>query len=414
MMTKNIGFISTCLTGTDDISLAADKWSTVLEKNGNRCFWFAGELGTLPQDNFLVPEAHCQHAPNMKINRHVFGKKQRDPEITNLIHTMRSLLKTRLYRFIDRFQIEILIAENVLSSPAHIPLGLALVELIAERQIATIAHHHHFYWEKDRFSTHAVGDYLRMAFPPNLPSIKHVVNHPDALEELAQREGIFATLMPHVIDFDHPPQVDENHCRAVRGSIGLASDEKMVLQPTQNIHKKEIEQAIELVQALKDKRYKLVITHETDADRFETVDSAKKYASGHGVDLHFIKTDRRVDTTRDLNRPDIYSIGDVNAAADLITYSSLRKGFGYAFLEAMYYKKPILINHPGNAAKEVRLRRFDLMVGDNALNQDIAQQVKAVIESPLQREQMVNHNYRVAAQHYSYHLLKERLLPLIT
>ena len=35
-----------------------------------------------------------------------------------------------------------ILPENVLTIPMHLPLGIALTELIAETQIPTIAHHH--------------------------------------------------------------------------------------------------------------------------------------------------------------------------------------------------------------------------------------------------------------------------------
>ena len=64
----------------------------------------------------------------------------------------------------------------MLTISMHIPPGIALTELIAETGIPTIARHHDFYRERTRFLVNAVGDYLRMAFPPNLPNIEHVVS----------------------------------------------------------------------------------------------------------------------------------------------------------------------------------------------------------------------------------------------
>jgi hypothetical protein len=88
---------------------------------------------------------------------------------------LRSHLKSKLHDFIKQFDIDLLIAENVLTIPLHVPLGLALTETVAETQLPTIAHHHDFYWERVRFSVNAVSDYIRMAFPPNLGNIRHVV-----------------------------------------------------------------------------------------------------------------------------------------------------------------------------------------------------------------------------------------------
>jgi hypothetical protein len=70
----------------------------------------------------------------------------------------------------------------------NIPLGLALTELIAETRITTVAHHHDFYWERDRFMVNAVADYLTMAFPPNLPKMLHLVINSFADEQLSLRK----------------------------------------------------------------------------------------------------------------------------------------------------------------------------------------------------------------------------------
>ena len=86
-MGKNIGFVSTRLAGIDGVSLEASKWADVLESNGHRCFWFAGELDKDPKKSFLVAEAHFQHPHNNWINERVFGKINRQPYVTREIHS---------------------------------------------------------------------------------------------------------------------------------------------------------------------------------------------------------------------------------------------------------------------------------------------------------------------------------------
>ena len=143
-MTLSVGFVSTRIAGTDGVSLEASKWADVFNQNGHRCFWFAGKLDRDAAKSFIVPEAHFKHKKNQWINEKVLDTKGRTPRVTQAIHNLRSLLKQQLHSFIDRFGIDLLIAENVLSIPMHIPLGLALTETIAETQIPTIAHHHDF------------------------------------------------------------------------------------------------------------------------------------------------------------------------------------------------------------------------------------------------------------------------------
>lgn len=412
MKRKNIGFISTRFAGTDGVSLEASKWAQVLEKNGSRCFWFAGELDRDPEKSFLVSESHFLHVQNQWINEQVLGRKGRKPSVTEAIHTLRSLLKVQLHCFIDRFKIDLLIVENALTIPIHIPLGLALSEVIAETQIPTIAHHHDFYWERDRFSPNAVNDYLRMAFPPSLPNIKHVVINSEAQEQLALRTGISSIIIPNVLDFENPPLVDKKRTEAFRKSIGLKTDDKMILQPTRIIRRKGIEQAIELVKQLNDPRYKLVISHEAGDEGFEYAEWLKDYALEHQVDLRMI-TPKIVDPFYNGNCQKNYSLWDIYPHADFITYPSLYEGFGNAFLEAIYFKKPLLVNRYSIFIKDIEPRGFDLAVMDGFITKKTVQKVKEILESRERRQKMVNNNYEVAWRHFSYSVLRNQLSAII-
>ncbi|MGD8769264.1 MAG: glycosyltransferase family 1 protein, partial [Desulfobacterales bacterium] len=183
-MEKNIGFISTRFSGTDGVTLEASKWAQVFRQMGHQCFWFAGKLDKSPERSMLVPEAFFEHEKNQWINERILGKKARSSEVTDVIQNLKTFLKIRIKEFIQRFSIDMLVPQNALTIPMHVPLGMAITEIIAETQIPTIAHHHDFYWERTRFFVNAVGDYLRMAFPPNLSNMEHVVINSAAQEEL--------------------------------------------------------------------------------------------------------------------------------------------------------------------------------------------------------------------------------------
>ena len=203
-MINNIGFISTRFAGTDGVSLESQKWADYFTRTGHNCYWFAGELDRPRHNSYLVPEAHFQDPHNQWLATQVFGRKQRSAYVTRVIQWLRSFLKQQLETFVRRFEIDLLIAENVLAIPMHIPLGLALKDLIAETRLPTIAHHHDFYWERSRFSINAVDDYLEEAFPPRLPDIQHVVINSRARIDLARRTCCLAGVIPNVMDYSQP------------------------------------------------------------------------------------------------------------------------------------------------------------------------------------------------------------------
>jgi glycosyltransferase involved in cell wall biosynthesis len=406
---KNIGFVSTRFAGTDGVSLEAAKWADVLGEKGHRCFWFAGELDRPAAVSELVPEAHFQTERNQDIMEAVFGRKARPPAITDAIHDLRYYLRGRLHDFIRRFELDMLIVQNALTIPMQIPLGLALSEVIAETLIPTIAHHHDFYWERIRFAVNAVGDYLRMAFPPRLNNIEHVVINSTAQEELAHRKGLSSVIIPNVLDFAHPPNAHLSSNNDLRDGIGLSGEDIMILQPTRVVQRKGIEHAIELVKELGDPRCKLVISHAAGDEGLEYAEWLQEDAHKMGVDLRFLEAP---DHATHLPQHDVFrhlSLWDIYPHADFITYPSLYEGFGNAFLEAVYFKKPLLINRYAIFVKDIEPQGFDLVVMDGYLTRRNVQAVREVLASPARREQMVTHNYRVAARHYSYGILRERL-----
>ncbi len=405
----NVGFVSTRFAGTDGVTLEASKWADVLESNHHRCFWFAGELDREADRSYLMPEAYFQSPTNVWINERVSGRKERKPNVTQAIHDQRASLKAHLHRFIKKFGIDLLVVENALTIPMHVPLGLALTETIAETQIPTICHHHDFFWERVRFTVNAVNDYLRMAFPPNLPNIQHVVINSDAREQLALRTGITSAIVPNVIDFEQPPRISTEDSHHFRQSIGLRDDDRVILQPTRIVQRKGIEHAIELVKALDDPRCKLVISHEAGDEGLEYAEWLKEYACEHKVDLRLVTT--RISDPLRAGRPDsgAPSLWDVYPFADFITYPSLHEGFGNAFLEAIYFRKPMMVNRYAIFVRDIEPLGFDLALMDGYLTKRTVQLVQEILTNPERRRAMVDRNYAIARRHYSYTILRERL-----
>ncbi|MGD1969437.1 MAG: glycosyltransferase family 4 protein [Desulfobacterales bacterium] len=408
-MQKNIGFISTRLAGTDGVSLESSKWAEVFQQSGHKCFWFAGALDRKPEYSFHVPEAHFKTEQNQWINQRVFGQKGREQPVTQTIHDLRSHLKRQLHKFIRKFKIDVLIAENALTIPLHVPLGLAITETVAETQLPTIAHHHDFYWERVRFSVNAVGDYIQMAFPPKLNNIRHIVINSAAQEQLALRTGIASTIIPNVLDFENPPKVSKKRTNVFRESIGLASDDHMILQPTRIIQRKGIEFAIELVKELNNSHNKLVVSHEAGDEGFEYAEWLKEYACEHDVDLRLVSIQVLDPWSENGNHGAKYTLWDVYPYADFITYPSLYEGFGNAFLEAIYFKKPILINRYATFVRDIEPQGFDLVVMDGFLSKQTVQNVVDILSSSKRRKKMVKSNYAIAARHYSYQVLRNQL-----
>ncbi len=413
-MGKNIGFVSTRFAGTDGVSLEAAKWAQMLWDHRHVSYWFAGVLDRNPDVSFLVPEAFFDHEENQWINRRVFGVQKRTPYITGRIHALREYLKIKLYEFIAKFDIDILIVQNAVTIPMHIPLGLAITELVAESGIPTVAHHHDFYWERTRFSVNAIQDYLQMAFPPKLPNIQHVVINSIAQEALALRTGISSIVIPNVLDFENEPYVDWEFTQNFRAELGFGEDDILFLQPTRVVQRKGIEHAIDLVHALGDPRVKLIISHAAGDEGLDYYQWLQDYAADHNVDMRVIS--HHVSDKRGVNKDGSkrYALWDVYPHCDFVTYPSTYEGFGNAFLEAIYFRKPLLVNRYDVFVRDIEPQGFDVVVMDGYVSDRVVREVREILESPERRRRMVEHNYAVATRHYSYSVLRRRLAFLIS
>jgi len=413
-MSENIGFVSTRFAGTDGVSLESAKWAKVLWDHEFRSFWYAGRLDRAPDISYCVPEAHFEHPENVWINERIWGKTFRDPVVSRRIRDMAEYLKTTLYEFVNRFDLRILIFQNSLTIPMHVPLGVAITEFLAETRIPSIAHHHDFFWERVRFSVNGVPDFLDMAFPPRDDELQHVVINQAAREELSWRKGLSSELIPNVFDFETPPPQPDSYTKGLRADLGFAEDDILILQPTRIVPRKGIEHSIKLLETLEDPRMILVISHAGGDEGYEYQHMLEELAHDSGVKLRII--DDRIGEIRQKNSKGqkIYTLWDLYPFVDFVTYPSLYEGFGNAFLEAIYFKLPILINRYSIFARDIEPKGFRVPLMDGYLTKEVVDDVRRLLADPAYRKVTVEHNYAVANRFFSYSVLRRSLRTLIT
>ncbi len=382
-MKKNVGFVSFRIAGTDGVSLETKKWADVLAKNNCTCYYLGGEVDTADEVSMVAPFFHFQEPEVRETYQACFAGKNRPHQLTATLHEHREHIKGALYEFVDRFSIDILIPENALTIPLNVPLGMALTEFIAETGINTVAHHHDFFWERKRFLVNCVWDYLNACFPPHLPSIHHVVINSSGGNQLALRTGISSTLIPNVMDFEAPaPGIDEYNAD-VRDALGVAEDELFVLQPTRVVQRKGIEHAIELVARL-GRKAALVISHASGDEGYEYQRRIKEYSDMLGIRAIFVDNLIADERKQTADGRKVYSLDDVYPHADLVTYPSVFEGFGNAFLEAVYFRKPIVVNNYSIYSHDIKPLGFRVVEMDDFVSEDTIRRTQELLDNPEQ------------------------------
>lgn len=433
----SLGFISTRFAGTDGVSLETAKWATVLERLGHRCFYFAGQCDRSADHSYVVPEAFYRHPEIDELNRMAysgswtvtkearrahpeieslhkdfFSMYIRPPQMTRRVNELKEYFKAQLYEFARRFELEILVVENAVTIPLNIPLGLAITEFIAETGYPAIAHHHDFHWERQRFQVNCVNDYLAAAFPPALPSIRHVVINTVQAQQIASRYGVSSRVIPNVMDFDSPPPAPDSYTETVRSDFGIEDGEYFFLQPTRVIQRKGIEHAVELMRRL-ELPAKLIISHASGDEGMDYEQRVREYADLLDVTIRFEskQVDDRRGTTPDGRK--IYTLGDIYPHADMITYPSSIEGFGNAFIEAVYYRRPILVNNYSIYEVDIKPKGFQTLWFDGFIGGSTLTAVRHALKNPDLTHEWTEMNYQLAKRYFSFTVLEHRLRSLV-
>jgi len=409
---QRVGIISTRLAGTDGVSLETAKWVKVLESLGYECFYFAGESEWPEDRTYLLPEAHFNHAEIIGLNQDLFDDYQRLEKTSSDVSRLKKHIKIHLHKFIDQFSPNILIAENILSIPMNIPLGLALTEVIVEADIPTIAHHHDFRWERVRYAMSGADDYLRAAFPPTLRQIHHVVINSFAQQQLAWRTGVSSTIIPNVMDFRKSPPKLDDYTQDMREELEIEQDVFILLQPTRIVPRKRIELSFELARRL-ERKCVVLISHESGDEGKNYEEYLREFAQLLGVKVIF-GTDR-FGYVRGMTHAGkkIYSLEDAYFKADLVTYPSRVEGFGNAFLETIYYRRPIVMSTYEIFKTDIQPKGFKIIGFGDFIDNGCITASRQILDDPSLASEMTEINFTIGQRYYSFNTLEYLLLSLL-
>jgi glycosyltransferase involved in cell wall biosynthesis len=407
-----IGFISTRLAGTDGVSLETRKWAQVARQLGHEVYYCAGKLDDDSPNPTRIPELHFRYSEAEAIGEMVFGRMDPPTGLMRRLEDMTEHLAEHLQAWLAESGIDVMVVQNALAIPMHVPLGLALTRVIEETRIPTIGHHHDFYWERQRFRLNCIPELLLQTFPPDLPSIRHV-----AINSLAQRDlkffrGLEATVVPNVFDYDTPAPGLDDYSADFREAMCFSPYDWLFLQPTRVVARKGIDMSFELLRRLREPRARLVISHQAGDEGMAYYRQLLDRAEAMNVEVHYLAgfiEEQRV--MRDGRKA--YTLWDVYPHADFVTYPTLYEGFGNALLEAIYFRKPVLVNRYSVYVADIAPLGFDFVEVDGWITDEAVSEVRRLLDDPDRCEAIANTNYELARRHFSYDVLAgslERLL----
>jgi glycosyltransferase involved in cell wall biosynthesis len=436
-----IGIVSGKLGDVDGVSLEADKWIEMLDSFGHEVFTIAGRYATplrkpVPERQYTLPQIRFDTPEQREYERLVFPHLSKRPPQLNSEQRQAVVEQLEghgadvagaLHDIVRENDIDVLIAENTNAMPMTLLGGMAVHRVATEQRVATIFHHHDFWWERSRFSDTRIRGLLTRIMPPVDLGLEHVVISSYAAHILRSLKRVSPFIIPNCEDFDHPVERDDYNA-TFRRELGFGDDDILVVQPTRIVPRKRIEDSVRLLvrfaerfPEFRGRLHYIISLYQGDEPNENYIEQIREQARAAGLPFHLISD--RVASTRGTDEQGrcIFTNRDVLANADLVTYLPIWEGFGNALLEAvaarvpvvtttyLVYKTDVMITGLRNI--EIRDRYGEdglLVIPDSALDE-----IHHVLTHPNERREITDANFRIARNEFGLNVLREKLKGLL-
>jgi mannosylglucosylglycerate synthase len=267
----------------------------------------------------------------------------------------------------------LVVVENLCSLPLNPAAGELVADVLVGRP--AVMHDHDLPWQRSH--------YAGFPTPRDDPAWVHVTINQISRLQLAAR-GIEAVVIRNTFDVDRPL----GDRTSGRERIGVPEEERLVLQPTRAIERKNVPSAIALCEEIESTLWLLG----PPEDGFEAA-------------LHHLVSHARCPVVLG-HAPgaDDKAMADAYAACDLVALPSTWEGFGNPAVESAVHRRPLAIGHYPVAA-ELAAFGFRWFAVDDLVS------IRRWLDRPDYR--LLDHNHSVASDYFSSSDLPSRLSPVL-
>ncbi|MCG2725374.1 MAG: glycosyltransferase [Elusimicrobia bacterium] len=355
---------------TDGVSLEMEKWQKVIRNSGNKCLIIAGSGGEL-NDSIL----DFRHPRIATFTKNCFIKlsiseKNLKKEFDNLTKKCEKTFRA----FLIKEKPDVLIINNVLSLPINIPFAAALYNLNKTMSnISFWGFHHDFFWERTYNPTNDFTKELVKKYYPPKNLAGHLVINSIAQTELKKRKNLKSEPVDNYFDFSqtqsslqtpangliqYPPEAQKSgdpYLSGLRKKLNLKKNSIVFLHATRIVQRKGIEFALDFVNKfarrkqgyidkifyngkIVNKNTEIVLVFPGLVEDKNYYKMIKAYAKKLGIKTVFCENLCKASKT-----DDTYSLWDFYKICDAVTYTSILEGWGNQLIEALAFKKPVIV-----------------------------------------------------------------------
>jgi len=259
---------------------------------------------------------------------------------------------------------DLVVVENLCSLPLNQPACELVARQLRSRQ--AVLHHHDLAWQRPALA--------HLGPPPHDPAWVHVTINELSRRQLAQA-GIPATTIYNCFDTRAP----RGERAATRRALGLSEDERVLLQPTRAIPRKNIPGALRLAEAVGATYWLLGPAEE-----------------GYGPELARLVREAK---TRVVLGSEV-KVADAYAACDAVVLASTWEGFGNPAIESAIHERMLAVgDYP--VAAELASFGFEWIPASDP------ERLAAWLARP--DASVLEHNLEVARRSFDLSLLPGRL-----
>ncbi|PIQ86746.1 MAG: hypothetical protein COV73_04255, partial [Candidatus Omnitrophica bacterium CG11_big_fil_rev_8_21_14_0_20_43_6] len=468
---RNILIVSARLKEEDGVTLETFKQIYALLKLGYNIFVYAGEVDWQGLQDLGVPREQIWEDANAyfqwdlieelgarrgSLSDHWDGwaystssrgvlKGAMKHYLLEFVEKRAAPVRSALVKIILEHGIDALFLQNA-SLPWSIHLGAAVSELTLPRIMPINSHNHDFAQQRDYWRINKSRDLIpilreisQMFCPPDSSATVHAIINSlsvKALPPLAVKEGRYVYL-PNVFWWGVPEEdlpigirrLENKHLCRLRKVLKLEDNDVPILLPVRVIERKDIISSVEIAHflAAELETYKLhpvlILTHAANEEGDEYVSQVKQRADELGVDIRFVQETLLKD--KDFSPLHVYQLPN-----SIVMYLSIVEGFGNALLEAIYFRRPVILRPYSVAKQDIlplgihcieydpagltdadSLRKLQLRVA-----QQMAEEIISYREIGTWTEQTrmdIEKNYEICTEHFSMLRLTQVLQEII-
>ena len=241
--------------------------------------------------------------------------------------------------------------------------------------------------------------------------IKQVVINKIDKKRLKERTGMDSVVVGDTFDFDSELDKMDGYSEKWREDFGILDDELVFLQATRIVSRKKIELAMDLVKKLDDKRIVLVLAGYEGDEIGNYGDCLRYYVGKLGIRTMFI-ADRIGSTRKLVSGKRRYTLWDCYVNCDFVTYPSILEGFGNQFLEAMYFRKPVMVNRYEVYKSDIEPLGFEVIAINGRVTEKVVVKTREWLEDKEKVKKITEKNFRIAKKYFSYEAREKQLREL--